>query len=146
MAEDANSADGRSFLGVGWGFPPRFASDGRGVAMVAAEQDIAQSLLILMRTTPGERVMQPEYGCDLQGMVFETLDSNRVTDLKAMIIRAVRLFEPRVVVEQVIVDILDWLDGEVRVDVAYTIIATNTRHNLVFPLYRFEASAAGYLA
>ena len=139
-------AQDKSFLGVGWSFPPRFGVGGRGVSMVAAEEDISQSLIILMSTTPGERVMQPDYGCDLQHMVFEIMDSNRVTDLKSIVTRAVRLFEPRVIVEQVTVDTIDWIDGVVRVDLLYMVIATNTRHNLVFPLYRFEATTAGYTA
>jgi len=136
----------KSFLGVGWGFPPKFGADGHGVFMAASEEDIAQSLNILVRTVPGERVMQPEYGCDLQHMVFEVMDSNRVTDIKTTITRAVRLFEPRVIIEQVIVDTIDWIDGVVHIDMHYTIIATNTRHNLVFPLYRYEASTAGFTA
>lgn len=136
----------KSFLGTGWSFPPRFGANGLGVAMVSADEDIRQSLLILMSTSPGERVMQPEYGCDLRRHVFEVMDSNRVTDLKSIVTRAVRLFEPRIIVDQVSVDTIDWVDGVVRIELAYTIVSTNTRHNLVFPLYRFEATSTGFLA
>jgi uncharacterized protein len=139
-------ADKSSFLGVGWGFPPRFGGPGRGVEMVSAEEDIRQSLFILMRTAPGERVMQPDYGCPIRAMVFEVMDSSHVADMQDVIARAVRIFEPRVIVEQIAVDTSDWIDGTVRITLVYQIIATNTRHNLVFPLYQFEATSTGFVA
>jgi hypothetical protein len=140
MAEPFN------FLGVGWSFPPGFDDRTKGVLMVSAETDIAQSLVILLGTRPGERVMQPDYGCDLRRLVFEPMNQNTVTDLKDTITRAVRLFEPRVILEAITVDDDDAREGLLRVGLEYTIISTNTRHNLVYPLYRYEATSAGFEA
>ena len=43
------------------------------VATVSNEEDVAQSLNILLATSLGERVMQPEYGCNLNDYMFESL-------------------------------------------------------------------------
>ena len=74
-------AETTDFLGVGWAFPPAFDDLAKGVRMVSAETDIRQSLVILLGTIPGERVMQPDYGCDLRRLVFEPINQNTITDL-----------------------------------------------------------------
>jgi uncharacterized protein len=139
-------ADDLGFLGRGWSFPPTFKAHTKRAAMEVGEEDIRQSLTILLSTTPGERVMQPEYGCYIRHIVFETMDHSRVTELHDMITRAILLFEPRVIVEDVSVDVVDWLDGLVRITLVYRIIATNTRHNLVLPFYLYEATSVGLSA
>jgi phage baseplate assembly protein W len=133
-------------LGVGWGFPPRFDPHTRTVVMVSDAEDIRQSLFILFGTTPGERVMHPSYGCDLRHLVFEMLNQSVVTDIRDTIQRAVRLFEPRIILEDVSVESEDWFEGVLRIALSYTVISTNTRHNLVYPLYLLQGSSAGYEA
>jgi hypothetical protein len=60
----------RPFLGRGWTFPPEFDPVLPGVKMLEEETDIASSLELLLSTRPGERVMLPEYGCNLEELVF----------------------------------------------------------------------------
>ena len=54
----------KRFLGTGWAFPPEFHRYGEqaGVKLVSEEEDIRESLGILLSTRPGERIMQPGYG------------------------------------------------------------------------------------
>jgi len=66
----------KSFLGTGWGFPPEFNELTLSVNMVSEEEDIRQSLFILLSTTPGERPLNPAYGCDLQSLVFEKISES----------------------------------------------------------------------
>ena len=54
-----------SFLGTGWKFPPEFNNQTGTVEMVSDYTDIKESLDILLSTSLGERVMQPDYGCNL---------------------------------------------------------------------------------
>ena len=56
-----------SFLGTGWSFPPTFRKGGADVEMAAGSEDIHQSLQILLSTRLGERILQPEFGCDFIG-------------------------------------------------------------------------------
>ncbi|WP_293905375.1 GPW/gp25 family protein [Phenylobacterium sp.] len=135
-----------SFLGTGWSFPPSFDTRTRAAALVSAEEDIAQSLRILFSTTPGERVMQPTYGCDLKFMVFETIDESVLTDLKDAIERAVRFFEVRITLNAIDIDEGEWIEGILKLNLDYTIRGTNTRNNLVFPLYLEQGSGVGHRA
>lgn len=128
-----------SFLGTGWSFPPAFAPRGT-VAMASAEDDIAQSLRILLSTTPGERVMQPSFGCGLKSQVYQVIDASTVTVLLDLIRRAILFFEPRVRVESITADSAQALEGRLDFHIGYTIISANTRHNLVYPFYFREGT------
>ena len=134
------------FLGTGWAFPPAFEPRTRAARLVSAEEDIAQSLRILFGTSPGERVMQATYGCDLKAMVFEEINETTLTDIKDIIERAVRFFEVRITLHDIAIDESEWLDGVLRIRLDYTIRTTNTRSNLVFPLYLREGSGVGHRA
>lgn len=127
-----------TFLGRGWSFPPHFTS--QGLVIVAAEEDIRESLLILLSTRPGERVMQPTYGCDLHGQVFATLDEGSFAAMRDRVEKAILLFEPRVIVDQVEVRPEDEYEGHLQIHVYYRVRATNNRYNLVYPFYFNEAS------
>lgn len=128
------------FLGTGWGFPPAFDPRTREAVMVTQRQDVEESLRILLSTSPGERVMHPNYGCGLQRMVFENIDENRLTEIRSLVERAVLFFEPRVILKDVMIDTDELFEGLLRLRLDYIIRTTNTRHNLVYPLYLAEGS------
>jgi len=138
------------FLGTGWAFPPAFDPRTREAVMVTQQQDVEESLRILLSTSPGERVMHPTYGCGLQRMVFENIDESRLTEIKSLVDRAVLFFEPRVILHDVRINTDELFDGVLRLRLDYSIRNTNTRHNLVYPLYLEEGSmravGAGALA
>ena len=130
----------RAFLGRGWNFPPEFNKDTRSVKMVAGEEDIKQSLWILMGTRLLERVMRPDYGCGLNAMVFDTIDENTLTLLRDTIERAVLFFEPRIDLEQVDVDQQQAQKGLLLITLDYRIRETNNRSNMVYPFYFLEGT------
>lgn len=132
----------KAFLGIGWSFPPEFHkfADSLTVKMVAEEADIKESLWILLSTSPGERVMQPSYGCGLQGMVFETINQSTMTEIKDIIERAILFFEPRITLEEIDVNTEDALEGMIKIRLDYTVRKTNTRSNIVYPFYFLEGS------
>lgn len=128
------------FLGKGWAFPPAFDREEQTVSMVTAEQDIRESLYILLSTIPGERVMLPEYGCFLHSHVFDLMGETLITHLKGLIEHAVLFFEPRVVLENIVITIADSGIGRLEILLEYRIIQTNTRNNMVFPFYFNEGT------
>ena len=65
----------KSFLGRGWKFPVRIDPTTGRVAMSEMEQDIKQSILILLSTAPGERLMRPEFGCGIHDLVFSSMST-----------------------------------------------------------------------
>ncbi len=132
----------KSFLGTGWSFPPEFSKHG-AVKCVTAEQDIHESLNILLSTNPGERVMQPTYGCGLKSQVFDVIDESSSAVMVDLIKRAILFFEPRIKVEHITVDSdnsEDLLNGFVKINIAYIIRATNNRYNIVYPFYFTEGT------
>ena len=130
----------KTFLGIGWKFPPTFDKRIKSVEMVSEEEDIRQSLYILLSTKQGERIMRPDYGSDVQTMIFEPIDANTTTYLKESIRRAVLYFEPRITLEEVHVEEDDEEDGLLHVSLEYTIRKTNTRTNMVYPYYILEGT------
>lgn len=129
------------FLGQGWDFPPAFGDGGGNVAMVADEADIAASLRVLLATRPGERVMRPDFGCNLDDLLFESLDTTLKTLMADRITTAILYHEPRIEVLTVTLDDSRDLEGVIDIEVAFVIRATNSRRNLVFPFYRTEGGA-----
>lgn len=128
------------FLGRGWSFPPTFHRSSGGVEMLEQEADIASSLEILLTTVPGERVMSPDFGCNLQELVFESLDTTLKTLMADKIETAILYYEPRIDVEEVILDDSRELEGVVLIEITYRVRATNSRFNFVFPFYKIEGT------
>lgn len=130
----------RAFLGRGWSFPPEFDRAAKAVKMVSGEEDIQESLRILLATTPGERVLQPLYGCGLKRVVFEHVSESTVTEIKDLIERAVLFFEPRISLTHIEVDAGHVYEGLLKIHLDYTIRMTNTRSNMVYPFYFLEGT------
>lgn len=130
----------REYLGRGWGFPPTFERVPVGVGMLEEEADIASSLEILLRTAPGERVMQPLYGCNLSELLFESLDARMKTLMVDKVESAILYFEPRVKVERI--EMVEGTDSEgvVLIEIVYRVKTTNSRFNFVFPYYKREGT------
>ncbi|MBS1189268.1 MAG: hypothetical protein H6R10_1060 [Rhodocyclaceae bacterium] len=129
-----------TFLGTGWRFPPTFGYASRGAAMVAEEDDIRESLHILFATTPGERVMQPDYGCDLRSLAFASMDTSTITALRDMIRRAILFFEPRIDLETIDVNEERAFEGVLFLTLVYRVRTTNSRSNMVYPFYFLEGT------
>jgi len=136
--ENSNNA----FLGKGWAFPPAFNKSTGTVDIVSDEEDIRQSLYILLSTSLGERVMQPDYGCNLQDYVFESLNSTTIGYIKERVANSILYYEPRIVTEQIEVTSEgsnDNLEGRFLINITYSIPGTNSRFNYVYDFYRNEA-------
>jgi phage baseplate assembly protein W len=132
--------ENKSFLGSGWSFPPRFMESTDGLELSHNDQDIAESIYILLSTTPGERVMNPKYGCDLQSMVFSNMSTSNKTRIEDMINTAILYFEPRVRVVAITINSTDQLNGRLEISITYDIKGTNSRKNMVYPFYLSEGT------
>lgn len=130
----------RSFLGRGWSFPPTFSIRVPGVLMIEEEADIASSLEVLLCTSQGERTMLPLYGCNLEELLFETLDVRTKTLVADKIETAILYHEPRIEVETIQVDDSQELAGVVFIKIVYIVKTTNSRFNFVYPYYKNEGT------
>lgn len=129
-----------SFLGTGWSFPPAFDPQLGIVQMTSDEADIQCSLEILLSTRLGERVMQPTYGCNLDEMLFEPLTTTLKTYIADLIRTAILYHEPRITANKIDMTESNDLEGLVLIKLEYTVKATNSRYNYVYPYYKNEKS------
>jgi phage baseplate assembly protein W len=134
----ASSAAQDDFLGRGWAFPVGLALDDE-VAMVADADDIRQSIRIILETDPGERVMRPDFGAGLRRLLFEPITTNTLALVQHRVEEALTTWEPRIDVLDVVVSADEAPSGRLLITIDYSIRATNTFYNLVYPFYLQEA-------
>lgn len=131
--------DTGGFLGQGWSFPPTFTRSGNTLELVKAEEDIKQSLYILLSTTMGERVMRSDFGANLMQQVFEPMDAGFKPFVTSIISDAITLYEPRINLDGVDV-FVDNEEGRIELTVNFTVISSNSRANIVYPYYLNEGT------
>ncbi len=124
------------FLGSGWSFPVQ-PGGGGDVALVGDEEDIREAVQIILGTTPGERVMRPDFGAGLRALAFEPISATTMALARHRVEEALVMWEPRV--DNVDVRVTaDAPRGRLLIDVRYRIRASNTFYNLVYPFYLLE--------
>jgi uncharacterized protein len=124
----------REFLGKGWRFPVAINLTG-GISTSAYEENIRESVFIIIGTAPGERVKRPQFGCQIHDLMFAP--NNHVTAALAehYVEEALLKWEPRI--EEVEVTSAASADEPNRLDIriAYTVAEVNEERNLVYPFY-----------
>lgn len=136
----ANGDTQQNFLGRGWSFPPTFDYDTGSVQMLEEVEDIYSSLHILLTTITGERIMQPRFGCNLEELLFESIDTSLKTLIIDKIETSILYFESRI--KPLRIDLIDdlELEGKLLIEVDFLVKSTNSRFNFVFPFYKNEGS------
>jgi phage baseplate assembly protein W len=129
-----------SFLGRGWSFPPTFNVAAGSVEMTSDEADIQLSLHILLSTRKGERVMEPDYGCNLDDMVFEPMTTTFKTFMRETIKTAILYYEARIDLNSIKIDDSRETEGVILIILDYTVRTTNSRFNFVYPYYKKEGT------
>src|SRR4030095_6655413 len=137
MASTATADDGKAFLGRGWAFPPNLDTTGE-MATAIYEEDIRQAIRIILGTTPGERVMRPDFGAGLNALVFEPINTTTMALARHRVEQALITWEPRI--DSITVTVTpDPPHGRLDIDIRYRVRSTNTFYNLVYPFYVREA-------
>ena len=137
---DRREDPSRAFLGVGWAFPLRLAAD-HAVATAAYEEDVRESIRIILGTRRGERLMRPDFGAGLEDFVFEPISTTTIEMLKKRVEEALVDWEPRIDVEKVEVKD-ERARGRLLLSLDYRVRSTNTHYNLVYPFYLQEGGGA----
>jgi phage baseplate assembly protein W len=124
----------REFLGRGLRFPVSINLNG-GVSSSQLEENVRQSIFIVLGTAPGERLHRPDFGCQIHDLMFAP--NNALTGALAEVYceEAIYKFEPRI--EKVTCRASAHPDEPNRLDVRieYVIAGKNDKRNLVFPFY-----------
>lgn len=133
--------DARAILGRGWPFPTRLGPDGR-LGWLDGPAKVRQSIRLLLETSPGERVMLPEYGCGVHDLVFQPNSAQLRSAVRERVRTALVRFEPRIDVVGVDVETAAGEPSRLDISIDYRLRANNAFHNLVFPFYLAEGKEA----
>ncbi len=121
------------FLGQGLKFP--FIMENGSLAMSSGYDSIRESILIILRTTKGERLMRPDFGCGIYDFVFHPINATTLRILATEVEEALLKFEPRIDVNRVKVYPDPDVESRLIIEIEYTVRAFNAKENLVFPFY-----------
>jgi phage baseplate assembly protein W len=130
----------REFLGTGWKFPIRVNPSG-GISYSAEEQNIQESIWIILATAPGERQMRPDFGCGIQAYVFAPINPTTFGNIAHQVRQALTKWEPRIDLLNVNVEVGSE-PSQILIRADYKIRSTNSFHNMVYPFYIQEGSGA----
>jgi phage baseplate assembly protein W len=125
------------FLGKGWKFPITMQAGKLGYS--EAEQSIRESILIILGTSKGERVMRPTFGCNINEYVFAPNNTATASLLSFYVKEALLEWEPRIDVDNVAVAADEEEPNRLNIAIDYTIKSSNTSDNLVYPFYLEKA-------
>jgi phage baseplate assembly protein W len=129
------------FIGNGWSFPLGVNRRG-GISLASREREIEEAIRIILATAPGERPMRPDFGCGIHDYVFAPADASTAGSIAFQVSGALEMWEPRIDVAGVDVEIDDNDRGVLYINIAYTIRGSNDVRNLVFPFYVIPSEEA----
>jgi uncharacterized protein len=127
-------------LGAGWAFPVGVDARGR-VALSRREQDVDEAIRMILLTPKGQRVMRPEFGCQIHDLLFAPNDATTAGLATYYVEEALVMWEPRIRVLEVDAapDTLD--PARLLIHIRYEILATYDQRSLVFPFYRIPGES-----
>jgi phage baseplate assembly protein W len=128
------------FIGQGWAFPVAPDPAGR-LRYRGGDQLIRQSILLILRTAPGERQMRPEFGCGIHDLVFAANTAALRGLVQQQIRAALVRWEPRIDVLDVRVETPTDQRNYLQIHVDYRVRANNALFNLVFPFFLTEGTS-----
>jgi phage baseplate assembly protein W len=121
------------FLGSGWAFPVQ--PDRGRIRQASGEESVQQSIRIILSTAPGERVMRPDFGCRIREYVFALNNASTIGAATRAVREALAQWEPRIDLIDVRAATDPMQPRTLLVEIDYRLRSSNSRANLVFPLY-----------
>lgn len=128
-------ADAADLYGRSLSFQPRVGPDGHMLWSVG-ELNVRESICIILRTKPGERLMRPDFGCGLDRYLFEPNSISTLRLIQEEVKRSLHRWEPRITLDDVRVETRPDDPRAVDITIHYTLVATQRREqlNLAFAL------------
>ena len=125
----------KDFLGTGWKFPLKIDPKTGRFAMSSHEENIVESIEIIIRTYLGERVMRPDFGSNTANYVFAIEKDFPAQSIAYELTQTLTLQEPRIRDVEVRTNGPDKTDGDLLINVEYVVRSTNNRYNHVYPFF-----------
>lgn len=122
-------ADEADLYGRSIAFPPRVGPNGK-MLWSEGELNVRESICIILRTRPGERLLRPDFGCGLDRYLYEPNDVATLRLIQEEVKRAITRWEPRVRLDDVRVEADPQDPRAVSIIIVYTLVATRRRERL----------------
>jgi phage baseplate assembly protein W len=127
----------REFLGIGWKYPVSVESNG-SISSSSYEENIQESIRLILGTAKGERLMRPEFGCSIHEYAYSTMDTLTLRMIENAVYEALVDWEPRIEVNEIKTLTEKALEGKLLISVDYKVRRSNTQVNFVYPFYLKE--------
>jgi uncharacterized protein len=121
------------FYGRGASFPLRIGATG-GLRESANLRKIEESIRIILGTQYGERVMRPDFGCNLRSLVFAPNNSSTSALARHYVIDGLKQWEPRIDVRNVTVT-NDIANNGLLIEISYTVKSSLQPQSMIYPFY-----------
>jgi uncharacterized protein len=115
-------------------FPPRL-SDRNQLGLVEDHQAIRQSIYVIINTVPGERVMRPDFGCEIHSLIFWPANHQTAAIAERYVREALERWEPRVDINAIEVTPGEADRGEMFINLVYSLKGEHDPRSLVYPYY-----------
>jgi phage baseplate assembly protein W len=103
-----------------------------GIEMVEDRESVRQAVLLLLSTRTGERVMRPDYGCDLHKLVFSPNDDTTAGLALHYVRQAIERWEPRIVIERLDAGRDEDYPERLNILLEYRLSSSKARDGLMF--------------
>lgn len=121
------------FLGKGFTFPLQVNARG-GIRESSQQQKVKDSIRMILGTQYGERLMRPNFGCNLKSLIFAVNDKATANLARHYVQEGLTTWEPRIILEEVSAK-NDYQNHCLLINIRYRIKATYEPQNLVYPFY-----------
>lgn len=130
----------KEFLGIGWKFPPEVDRVTGRIQVSGYEENVAESIRIILMTRKGERMMNPEFGCGLFNYMFGETDYTTLVQMEQEVEDALIRWEPRITDLKVHIQVDERQSARLNIHISYLVRSTNNPYNLVYPFYLNEGN------
>ena len=125
---------GADFLGVGWTSLVKLNPQGQ-VEMARYEDCVRQSILMILGTAKGERIMRTDFGCGMHDLVFANNSPGTIGQVISEVRQALIQWEARIDLLEVDAYPDETQPNRLLIQINYQVRTTNNRFNLVYPFY-----------
>ena len=124
----------RAFLGAGMKFPPQIDPGTGRFAVSSREQSVREAVYLILMTNRGERWLEPGFGSQVTKYTFMDTSPTMMRLMSDELRELLLTQEPRISDVKIEID-PEVKEGCLLVDIQYTVAASNSRENIVFPFY-----------
>lgn len=124
----------------GWNYPVQLETKTGKILKTDLVEDIRQSILILLSTTPGERVFHPNYGCNLQRFAFEPISYDLTRAIQSELYRVISSWEKRIYNLEIAVEPSVKTDNCLIFVIRYGVLELKIKDQLIYSYNMMGAS------